>query len=184
MTACEMDQPQWSWGSLARQGMVFQRKMKILGFVLLAREAEWLGSVGFPCSSLQACRSLLYKHQHIVFQRGRVFVKIPICLGSLCLWEAAGLKIWEALAAKEATWHCFCVCPWSSPLAVGGEAGPGSLQRSCQHHLLPFAFWQLSWIIVNYFYTHQETLFTNTSAKEPSKWLSEALWFLGCLLSG
>lgn len=63
-----------------------------------------LGSVGLLCSSLPPCNGLLYKHKHVVvFQRGSVFVKIPICLGSLCLWEAAGLKIWETRAAEEIT---------------------------------------------------------------------------------
>lgn len=67
------------------------------GLCFVCGKVERLGSVGFPCSSLQPCHRLLHRHQHIVFQRGSVFVKIPICLGSLFLREAAGLKIWEAL---------------------------------------------------------------------------------------
>lgn len=41
---------------------------------------ECLGSDEFSGSSLQPCNSLLYKHQHIVFQSGSIFVKTPVCL--------------------------------------------------------------------------------------------------------
>lgn len=117
-TAWEVGLPPWSWGSLAGQGTVLQRTIKILDFVLFAGKVDWLGSAGCPCSLLQPCNSSLYEHWHVACQRGSVFVKIPVCLGRLRLREAAGLKIWEELAAKETTWHCFCVCPCSSPLAV------------------------------------------------------------------
>lgn len=97
-------------------------------FVLLVGKAQRFGSVVLPCSSLQPWNGLLYKHKHVVvFQRGSMFVQIPICLGSLYLWGAAGLKVWEAWAAKEITWHCFCVCPCCSLLAVNGGASWGQL---------------------------------------------------------
>lgn len=67
--------------------------------------------------------SLLYKHQYIAYWRGGVFVKIPICSGSLCSWEAADLKTCEGWAVQVATWHRFCVCQCSPPLALSGGAG-------------------------------------------------------------
>lgn len=118
--------------NLAGQGMVLQGKIKMLDLVLLSGKVEWLGSAGFPCSSVHPCNSSLYKHWHVIFQRGSLSLKIPIWLGSLCLREAAGLEIWEALSAKETTGHCFCVCPSSSPLArLLVEILPPSLAPLC-----------------------------------------------------
>jgi len=78
-----------------------QRKIQTLDLVLLGGKAGWLGSAGFPL--LHLCSSALSKHQCFVFQRGVVFVEIPVCLGGLHVWEAAGPRLWEALAAPETT---------------------------------------------------------------------------------
>lgn len=107
---------------------------------------RWSGLVlmsfqGLPCNPEIVC----FINASIVFQSGSVFVKIPISLGSLFIWEAADLKIWEVLAGKETTWHCCWVCVHAHYCWMG------SSQRSPHSDLLPFAFWQMSWITANYF---------------------------------
>lgn len=108
----------------------FRGEIKILGFVLHAERVEWFGSVGIPCSSLQPCSNL---HQH-VFQRGSMFVKILLCLGSSRpedLGSAGNLR-GNLVLVMGVSMLFTTACQWWS--------WSGSLWRSCQHHLLPFAF--------------------------------------------
>lgn len=124
-------------------GNGFHRKSRSLCFVLLAGKMEWLGSDEFSGSSLQPCNSLLYKHQHIVFQRGSVFVKTPVCLGSLCLWGVADQEIWEVLAKRQPGVAPGCV----SLLCDGSHRDPAAITCSP----LPSGRRDPLWIIANYF---------------------------------
>lgn len=57
--AYEMGQPCEAEEAWLIREMVLQRKIGILGFVLLAGKTQCFGSVGFQCSPLQPCKFAL-----------------------------------------------------------------------------------------------------------------------------
>lgn len=143
--------PLWSWGSVAGQGMDFPGKSRSCTLFCFLERWSALVLMSFQdllCNPAIVCfinTSTLYSRV-VVYLLRHLFAWKSFLMGS------SRLRIWEVLAGKETTWHCSWVC------VPPHYCWMGSSQGSCCHHLLPFAFWQMSWILANYFSAPGKTL--------------------------